>query len=41
MADLGTNLTSILILGMALLLLLGIIVAVLLLIYGLFFKKHK
>jgi hypothetical protein len=41
MSALGTNLTSLLILGMAFLLTVSIIAAVLLLLYGLFFKKRQ
>jgi hypothetical protein len=41
MAELGNNLVSLLIFGMAFLLFLGIATAVLLLVYGLFFRKSK
>jgi len=41
MSALGTNLISLLILGMTILLFIAIVAAALLLVYGLFFKKNN
>jgi hypothetical protein len=41
MTELGTNISYLLLLGMAVLLLAGIMAAILLLVYGLFFKKRQ